>query len=341
MPRRSRGATRKAAIIAAKLLVTAACFWYVSRQLDWRQVFSAIPLLDWRWAAFAVLTAMLQIPLLGLRWGHIVDALPPDDARISRADTIAATAVGVFFAQVLPSVAGEGVRAWLLVRLGSNWRKAVTSAVIDRGVGVALLIMFGFVVLLLPSGLTALGGYRDLVLAVYAALLLAGVLGLLFATKIVPLLARWRYSRWVASLAEDGHRVLLGSKGPAILGIGCLIHALTIVIVWSLGRAQGLALPFADAAVLFTVMIGVGIVPISIGGWGLRELAVISLLAGYGVAPERALLCSVCFGLALAVGSLPGAAVWLLYSFTPASAKRGEVIPAAGTRPSATAPDIA
>jgi hypothetical protein len=56
-----------------------------------------------------------------------------------------------------------------------------------------------------------------------------------------------------------------------ILAIGCLIHALTIVVVWSVGRAQGLVLPLADAAVLFTIMIGVVIVPISIGGWGLRE----------------------------------------------------------------------
>jgi hypothetical protein len=92
-------------------------------------------------------------------------------------------------------------------------------------------------------------------------------------------------------------------------------------------------------------MIGVVLVPISIGGWGLRELAVISLLAGYRVAPEKALLFSVCFGLALALGSLPGAAVWLLYPFAPAhrSAERpaGEVTPAAGTRPSGAAPDIA
>jgi glycosyltransferase 2 family protein len=109
-----------------------------------------------------------------------------------------------------------------------------------------------------------------------------------------------------------------------ILGIGCLIHTLTIVIVWSVGRAQGLALPLPDAAVLFTVMIGAVFVPISIGGWGLRELAVISLLATYGVAPERALVFSVCFGLALAVGLLPGARAWLLYPFAPArrSAKR-------------------
>jgi glycosyltransferase 2 family protein len=345
MPRPSRRGTQKVAIIAAKLLVTGGCFWYVSRQIEWSQVFSAIPLLDWRWTALAVLMAMLQVPLLGLRWGNIVDVIAPSDKHVARADMIAATAVGVFFAQVLPSVAGEGVRAWLLVRLGSNWRKAVTSAVIDRGVGLALLVVFGFVILLLPSGLTALGGYRDLVLVAYGALILAGMLGLLLATKIVPLLGRWRYSRWVAILAVDVHRVLLGSKAPAILSIGCLIHAITIVIVWSVGRAQGLALPFADAAVLFTIMIGVVIVPISIGGWGLRELAVISLLAGYGVAPERALLFSVCFGLALAVGSLPGAVVWLLYPFAPLhrSAERGEgeVMPAGGTRPSGAAPDIA
>src|SRR6266404_2338002 len=346
MNRSSRGGRgEKVAIFAAKLLVTGACFWYVSRQIDLNQVWSAIPLLDFHWAALAVLVAMLEIPLSGLRWYNIVDSLGARDKQMTRIAMVAATAVGVFFAQVLPSVAGEGVRAWLLVRLGSDWRNAVTSAVIDRGVGVGLVIALGFVILLLPSGLTALGKYRDVVLVVDGALILAGVLGLLLAPKIVPPLARWRYSRWFATLAADVHRILLGSKGPVILTIGCLIHALTIVVVWSVGRAQGFSLPLADAAVLFTVMIGVVLVPISIGGWGLRELAVVSLLAGYGVAPERALLFSVCYGLVLAVGSLPGAPVWLLYPFAPAdpSAERREEepLPLAGTRPPGAASDIA
>ena len=131
-------------------------------------------------------------------------------------------------------------------------------------------------------------------------------------------LSRWRYSRWFAALAVDARGVLLGPNGPMILGIGFLVHALTIVVIWSLGRAQGLLLPVADAAVLFTVMVGVALVPISISGWGLRELAVISLLGHHGIAPERALLFSVCFGLILAIGSLPGAVAWLVYSFAPA-----------------------
>jgi uncharacterized membrane protein YbhN (UPF0104 family) len=312
--RRIAAGPKKVAIVVANLFVTGACFWYVSRQIDWHQVTSAIRVLDFRWAALATFIAILLIPLAGLRWYNIVNSLETRDQHIPLTPMVAATSVGLFFAQVLPNVAGEGVRAWLLVRLGCDWRTAVTGSVIDRGLGVGLLIALGFVILLLPSGLTALGGYR----VVYGVLILAGALGLLLAPKMVPLLARWRYSRWVATLAADVHRVFLGPKGLLILSIGCLIHALTIVIVWSVGRAQGLALPLPDAAVLFTVMVGVVIVPISISGWGLRELAVVSLLAAHGVAPERALLFSVCFGLALAVGSLPGALAWLFYPFAPA-----------------------
>ncbi len=312
------GGAENIAIFAAKLVVTGACFWYVFKQVDPIQTLSGIARLDVRWAAFATFIVMLQIPLVALRWRNVLRALAACDERMTRAAMIAITAIGLFFAQVLPSVASEGVRAWLLVRLGGTWRYSVTSLVIDRGVGVGLLITLGFAILLLPSGLTALGGYREAVLVVYGALLAAGLIGLLLAPRIVPYLARWRYFRWTAGLVGDAERVLLGPRCPVIVGLGCLIHALTIVVVWSVARAQGLALPLPDAAVLFTVMIGVMLVPISVSGWGLRELAAVSLLANHGVAPETALLFSVCFGLVNAVGSLPGALAWLVYSASPA-----------------------
>ena len=166
-------------------------------------------------------------------------------------------------------MAGRAARLWLAKR-GDQRR--------DRwGVGAGLLIMIGFVVLLLlSSSLTALGGYREIMLVLYGGLLVAATFGLVFAPTIDSWLSRWRYSRWFAILAMDARRVLFSPYGPVIVGIGCLVHALTIVIIWSLGRAQGLLFPVADAATLFTVMISVALVPISIGGWGLRELAVIS-----------------------------------------------------------------
>ena len=311
------GQIKKFSFVAAKLLVTGACFWYATRQIDLSQIWSTIPRLDFRWAAFATLLVMLQIPLLGARWCNVVEALAVRNAQMSSITMIVLTAIGVFFAQVLPSLTGEGVRAWLLVRLGCDWRNALTSVVIDRGIGLGLLVVMGFFILLLPSSLTALGGYRDLVVLAYGALILVGGLGLVFVPTIVLPLARWRYSRWFGTLAINIRRVLLGPRGPIILVIAGLIHVLTVIVVWSLGRAQGLAFPFSDAAVLLLVLVGVTLVPISIGGWGLRELAVVALLGNHGVPPDKALLFSVCFGLTLAVGSLPGAVGWLVYSFGP------------------------
>ena len=109
-PRRKarRGDVKRIAFFAAKLLVTGACFWYASRQIDLSQIGSAIPRLDFRWAAFATLLVTLQIPLLGARWCNVVEALAVRNAQMSSVTMIVLTAIGVFFAQVLPSLTGGG-----------------------------------------------------------------------------------------------------------------------------------------------------------------------------------------------------------------------------------------
>jgi hypothetical protein len=92
---RGGGIEKKLAAFATKLIVTGGCFWYVSRQIDRGQALSA---------------PLLQIPLLGVRWCYILDALVVPDASVTAVAAIAVTSIGVFFAQVLPSVAGEGER---------------------------------------------------------------------------------------------------------------------------------------------------------------------------------------------------------------------------------------
>ena len=58
---------------------------------------------------------------------------------------------------------------------------------------------------------------------------------------------------------------------------------------------------------------GVVLIPISIGGWGLREAAVVSLLSAHGVAREQTLLFSLFFGLVFVISAVPGG-VCLLYA---------------------------
>jgi glycosyltransferase 2 family protein len=315
-----KSAFSKALFFAAKLIVSAACFWYVLSQINVTESIRTLPTFDVRWAAFAVSVAMAQIPLLALRLWAIVQELAPRSMRLTYLAASAVTAIYALFAQLVPSVVGEGIRAWMLTRFGCGWRAGLTSVMIDRAVGVAVLVAFAFIILLLPSSLTALSGYHNLTLFAFGTALFVGAFGLFITPRIAPLLQRWRYSYWIGTLAADAHRVLLGPRAPTVFGAACLIHALTIVVIWSVARAQGLAFPVADCAVLFTVMVGVALVPISIGGWGLRELAVVSFLGAHGLAPERALIFSVCFGLVNMISALPGLIVWLLYPLPRAAA---------------------
>ena len=52
--------------------------------------------------------------------------------------------------------------------------------------------------------------------------------------------------------------------------------------------------------------------PVSFGGWGVREAALIGLLAPFGVAAVQALGLSIAVGLLVMAAGLPGGVLWLL-----------------------------
>ncbi|MBX9775400.1 MAG: flippase-like domain-containing protein [Xanthobacteraceae bacterium] len=310
---RPRASVGKIAVVVLKLGVTVVCFWYVARQVDFAVFAKTLPTINVAWIALAVLGAMLQVPLIGLRWATILGALPVH--RVSLLDAVAITWIGAFAGQVLPYGAGDAMRVWLLHRTGPDWRVGLISILIDRGVGVAALFAYGFFILLMPSALIAMEGYRSAIVAVFGLISLGVVLGLAVVPWIAPVLARSRYTRWAGTVASACHAVLVRSRsGFWIVALAFAIHTITILCIWCVGRSVGIVLPVLDAAVLFVLMLGIALLPISIGGWGLREAAVVTLLGAHGVSPEAALSLSVTFGLVLIAGSLPGAMIWTLYS---------------------------
>jgi hypothetical protein len=52
--------------------------------------------------------------------------------------------------------------------------------------------------------------------------------------------------------------------------------------------------------------------PVSVAGWGVRELAMVSAFGYVGVPDADALLMSLCFGLLILTISLPGGLLWLV-----------------------------
>jgi glycosyltransferase 2 family protein len=75
---------------------------------------------------------------------------------------------------------------------------------------------------------------------------------------------------------------------------------------WWIGLSLALPLSFADYLVTVVTLL-----PLSVGGWGLREGAVVALFGFVGVPSHSALAFSVLFGFAGIAASLPALAfVW-------------------------------
>jgi uncharacterized membrane protein YbhN (UPF0104 family) len=305
--------------LAFKIGLTIVCFWFLSRHIDVAELRRTLPGLIVPWTVVAVLLLTLQIPLIGLRWLQIAKVLGMRGVQLTPFWMSAAAAIGQFFGQILPMIAGDGVRMWFLGHFGNDWRNAAMSVVIDRCVGVGLLLVFTVAILFLPSSFGMFGGDRGTIIGVLVLTIAVGILSLLLGPRLGRALGRWRpqQGRWVETFFTGAGAAVFAPRGAAILGTGCLVHILTIMAVWALGQAQGLALSVADAAMLFAVMVGVALVPFTVGGWGLRELAMVSLFGNYGLTPERALVFSMYFGLANILASLPGALAWLGFLFAP------------------------
>jgi uncharacterized membrane protein YbhN (UPF0104 family) len=328
---------RKIFGLLGKLAITLLCFWYLARGADFAEIVAASRGIHPGWAALAVLLVTLQLPLVGMRWACIIDRLQGGNAPIPRPPVIAISSAGIFFSQVLPNLVSESVRIWLLTRLGRSWRLALLSVVIDRGVGLGTLCGIGFIVLLFPSALAALGGFRNTALALFGTALAGAGAALILARPVATLLDRHRLTRWPARLLRASHDVLLGSTAALrIVGLALLIHALTIGAVALLAQSLGLPLPVLDAAVLFVLMVGVSAIPVSIGGWGLREVAVTTLLGAHGMPTGQALFFSICFGVLLIIATVPGAVAWMLFvpKPHPSKARHGVADPGPGARAS-------
>jgi glycosyltransferase 2 family protein len=314
-------ASRKLFIFGFKLAITCGCFWYLLRQVNVGELFHEAAHLDYRWFAAAVITMVVQIFLVALRWSWITNALEPQRPRVPLGAIIAISMIANFIVQIIPNVVGDAYRIWMLSKVRNGWRKGLVGVVIDRGVGIGALLAIGFVTLLNTSTFTAFAGFRQLLLLLFGALLFAAAGGLVCARLFTPILARYRATKWMSEFILASRDVLLESPAAiSIIAVAFVVHFLSIAGIWELGKAFAMPFGGVQAAVLFTLMVAAAIVPVSVSGWGLREMMVTAFLTAHGMPAQRALLFSISFGLTLVLASTPGAIIMMLYS--PGNARR-------------------
>lgn len=302
--------SRQTIIVAVKVAISAALIAFLINRVQFGPLVARFQNLAPAWMLIALSVFLLQLVITGWRYGLIVRVL---GLAIPYAEAIRLFVIGHFFSQTLPSaIGGDAVRAYMTMKQGMSWGRALSAVLCDRAVG--MLVLMFIATATIPIFLQRIGDPALRFFAVVPALVVVfGMAALVVANEgRLAFFARWRVIRPFTVLITDLRRVVFASgESPRIVVLSLVAQLGAISSVWLLAMALRLDIAFLDCLVLIPPILVVTLVPISIAGWGIREGAMIFGFALVGVAEADALALSVATGLCQIVAGIPGGLIWL------------------------------
>lgn len=244
-----------------------------------------------------------------LRWNLLLRA---QGIEVPFLETLKIVITGAFTSNFLPStIGGDSVRVVSVLRFNASWSVSVASVVLDRFMNVLATLT------LLPFSLFVFGAPADLIQKIsalpspvwYSAStgLAAGRLEKLTA-KLVALLSRL----W------EVFQIWTNRPGVLILSfaISWLSSFIVFFAVWVLARGLGMPLALHQVLGVMALTYLLSMLPISINGYGLREVAVTTLYMQLGASLEASSTLAVVTRFMLLLEALPGA-LWLPQTVSP------------------------
>lgn len=300
---------RRAATLAARFAAAGGLIWFALSFVDLQAVWSVLGGASLPLLAVSLLVLLARLPVLAWRWRLL---LASHGAPFGAAHLTLLLLVSQSVGTLVPGAFGlDLVRGYYLHRLHVPSRTVVSTVVADRLAGIVALLLIS-----LASAALAAWTYPPLrrVAAMSGAL---GTLGVL----IVVLLRVWRrrgyesgrfpaLSPHIAGLVDDLAAVASdGSLGPRVLSLSVAAQALGVTAVYLAGLALSAGAAFASY-LLFVPLIWLWtLIPVSIGGVGLREGAFLFFFGMIGMAGETALAISLVVSAQTLLQSLIGASL--------------------------------
>lgn len=329
----NRSALRHGSSLLLRIGITVVLLWYVFGKVDFEALRGRT--LDFAPTLIAIAVSILgaQVLIGALRWRRVIHGI---HGRLPFATVFQLMFVGMFFNQALPSaIGGDAMRVWHVYRYGLPLRAAFNSVLLDRVIAMAALLLVMLAGLPWLFQLVTSSGIRMAV--VIAAVLMAVGLFVLYLLKFLPAaLARWRLMRALQNLSKDLHALVVapGVVFP-VIALSLLLHVMTSLVIYAIARSLGLGIGVVECLVLVPPVILLTILPISLAGWGVRELGMISALGYAGISSADALLISITFGVLIVLVSLPGGWLWLTKKYHQPNAELSYSDVAAGKTPNA------
>lgn len=268
----------------------------------------------------ALLATLMMNWLMAYRWGLIL-RVRGHEVRTTR--LFIYYLIGMFFSNFVPggAVTGDVARLLYASRDVKDKPFVLSTLIYERLTGMMVLLMIGLTATLTSRIYRPDGNLFYLAEAALAAAFIASAI-------LMSRRASTRLARWCRML---GNKIRLARAGDAAsrtleaiaslrqykqMFVSTVLLSIAIRVVWSLGcyavaQAMGLPLSLPVVFAFISLVDLIRMLPISVGGLGVREWTMIVLFANLGIAREQALLYSLLAFAPLVLTAIAGGIVYI------------------------------
>lgn len=307
---------RKNLSLFVKAVVTVSLvYWLVSR-VDGEAVGNILAKANIAYVLFSLVTLSAVFSIGCLRWwiliGHLGLSIPFRQA-------FSSYYLGLFFNNFLPTgIGGDVARTVHLNLSGHSAKSLISSALADRAIGLVVMLLMGGISVLLSPELRMEDDQRYYLIALIALGILSGSLLFWFSDRfpIEALSRRYQHTRIRKAIVEVVHLCLTYRSAIRLvisaMLLSVVVQSIVILTYYLLGSSIGIALSLTTFFAFVSIVQLATSLPLSIGGLGIREGAMVALLTSVGIDMQQSVALTLLFLLVLWLCTLPGALVVLL-----------------------------
>jgi uncharacterized membrane protein YbhN (UPF0104 family) len=305
---------KPALVFLLKLIVSVGLIGYFLAHIHIERSITTLSAANFSLIILALLIYLVSQLLSAVRWTVLVRPL---GIGTPFKDMVSYYLIGMFFNLFAPgTVGGDVSRVYYLVKeqrreqnghTGPTARAAM-SVLMDRALGMMVLVWIGAAGLFLFPGYPVPSSIRSL-----TALLAAGFVVSIFVAPVLRrLLPEYGYSIMVKL------RLMLRcyeSHWPAVvggIGLSVAVHLIQAAMHVVMGHALNLVIPFSYCLIMYPLVGTFAAIPISLNGLGLREGGYMFLLGLIGVTSENGIAFAFLLLLIVALDSLIGGVLFLV-----------------------------
>lgn len=317
---------KKAINTASRIIISIGLIVYLitTQFKDFKTIASTLKNINIALILLSFSTHIYGIWVTAYRWQIL---LKTQNIRLSVLSLSSSTLIGQFFNNFLPtSIGGDVYRAYdVTKKTGFPMSSSISVLVVERLSGIIASAVFATAALFL--GFTTIGGKSIIIpiliflaisILIFFLILNPNILGIQKLAKKIKL-----FEKILEKLKNVYHTFLSFKKYKWVL-IKVLFYSLTlqfavIINYWLASRSLGINLDLTAFIFIVPVVSIIAMLPISLGGIGVREGSLVFIMVSLGAHNEKAAMCSLLlFAMLLIMGIIGG----LIYAIRPFLARK-------------------